>query len=131
MRILIVFLLIFCSCKNYTPSPPPIPEGVYQGFDSSLYVHDIYSPNLFGSCIEVKKINGKLYFYDILLEPAGEHTFRFDYTTVTQFGIGSESVCYPIRKSGKFEFSYNHLMIDYSVGISGGTMSQYKFHGWR
>ncbi len=132
MRIfIVVFLVIFASCQSYKPCPPTVPEGLYQGYDSALYVHDIYSPNFMGTCLEVKKIQGKLYFYDILLEPAGENTFRFDFTALTQYGIGAESVTYPIRRTGKFQFSYNHLIVEYSVGISGGIMSQYKFNGWR
>ncbi len=129
---IISLFLLFCSCKkSYTPPPPTVPEGIYQGYDSALYVHDIYGQQLIGACLDVKRIDGNLYFYDVLLEQTGENTYKFDYTTITHFGIGEESITFPIRKMGVFKFSYNHLIVHYSVGIKGQTMSEYKFNGWR
>jgi hypothetical protein len=133
MRILIILSLFLYSCKGgYTPAPPANPEGIYQGYDSALYVHDDYSQKMFGDCISVKNVDGKYVFFDKELIPVDNETYTFDYVTPTDYGIGAQHDIRYIRRTGTFMFSYNHLIVEYSVGdTAAGVMSQYKFNGWR
>ena len=132
MRIIVFFCLLLCSCKsNFTPAPPAIPEGKYQGYDSVIYQTNDFSQKMFGNCIEVKKLQDGYGFFDRKLEYVDGETYKFDFVTATDFGVGTTSDIHHIRRVGTFKFSYNHLIVEYSVGDSGKVMSQYKFNGWR
>lgn len=133
MRVTLILCPFLYSCKgSFTPPPPAQPEGIYQGYDSALYVHDNYSPKMFGGCVDVRRNSeGQYYFFDKVLTPIGENTYKFDYITRTEIGVGQNAEVHAIRRVGTFKFSYNHVIVEYSVGDSGQVMSNYKFNGWR
>lgn len=132
MRILLFFVLALCSCKSYFPPEDYCVKGTYVGKDSVLIESDIYGAKLFGNCIKVEKLeNGVHSFFDQQLVSINKNTFKFDYTIATDYGIGNCEDLHNIRRVGTFNFSGNKLVIEYSVGEVGQTMSQYRFEGWR
>lgn len=132
MRILLFFVLALCSCKSYFPPSEYCIKGTYIGDDIALYEKDIYGTKMFGKCIKVQKSeDGKHYFLGKELMPIDKNVFKFDYVTITDYGIGNNSDIHSIRRMGSFNFSGNKLVIEYSVGEEGKTMSQYRFEGWR
>lgn len=132
MRIILFFVLALCSCKSYLPPEDYCIKGTYVGGDTVLYQSGIYGAKMFGNCIKVEKLeDGTHSFFDQELVPINKNTFKFDYTTATDYGIANREEVHYIRRMGTFNFSGHKLVIEYSVGEVGQTMSQYRFEGWR
>lgn len=133
MRVLLFFILAFASCKSFVPNTNKCIKGLYTGKDSVLFLNDKYGQMIFGNCIRVEQAkDGRLMFFDKVLKPViADELYEFDYETETDFGIADTRDVHNIRRVGTFRFSGNKLVIEYSVGESGKTMSNFRFEGWR
>jgi hypothetical protein len=133
MRVVsILFLSCFCACTSFKAPLPPDPPGIYQGYDSALFVNDRYGEKMFGECLKVAGVpDSALSFNEIDLEPLGNHEFSFDYTDTVDYGIATHHDFHYVRRRGIFKFTYNHLVVEYAVGEVGAPESQYRFNGWR
>lgn len=134
MRIFYLFLVLaFASCKSYEPNTQKDISGVYVGQDSLMSEFNKYGQKMIGKCITVEKNENNQYvvFSNINLVPIDENNFSFDVTYAVDYGIGNDSDIHQIRKVAYFKFSGNKLVVEYSVGELGGTMSNFLFEGWR
>jgi hypothetical protein len=132
MRVLIFFVLAFASCKSFVPNTDKCVKGLYVGKDSALFLKDKYGQMIFGNCIRVEETEeGTHQFFDQELKPISDDVYEFDYETETDYGIADLHDIHYIRRVGTFHFSGNKLVIEYSVGEVGKTMSNFRFEGWR
>lgn len=132
MRIVLLLFLSCCACTSFRPPLPPHPPGVYQGYDSALYVNDRYGERMFGNCLKVSgEPKDDLSFNGKQLECIGNNEFAFDYTDTVDYGLGNDPDIHYVHRRGIFKFTHNHLIVEYSVGELGQAESRYRFNGWR
>ncbi|GAA4455201.1 hypothetical protein GCM10023092_18450 [Rurimicrobium arvi] len=87
---------------------------------------------MFGGCVNVAgEPNTGLSFNGKPLTAIGKEEYSFEYVDSVDYGIANDHDIHVIRRKGIFKFSYNHLIVDYSVGEVGAVESQYRFNGWR